>query len=880
MSGTQSNTEFVGSGPGNSGTDSGTTIVAGGNQFVGFDSGTGTAADTTINNGGTQQLGDDFGTGTATSTTIDSGGRQYVGEDNGTGTATGTTINSGGLQNVGDNGGTGTATSTTISGGKQYVGGFNEGGGTGTAISTTILSGGTQFVGDPGGAGTATDTTISAGGSQILDNGGTGTAAATSTTILSGGVQEVGDSAQGSGTATSTTIDIGGVQNVGVNFGTGTATDTILSGGDQNVGYGGDGAGADGNGLAISTTILSGGDQTVTTTPGDGTATAIDTTISGGRQVPSGSGGTSFLGSEQDVGFGGSGSGTATSTTIDSGGIQRVGVTFGNGTATDTTINSGGRQYVGFGDQSTAQGTATSTTISGGGIQYVGEGSGTGTAASTTILSGGVQYVGGNLDGIGEGFGTATSTLLSGGTQYVEAGGSASATTIYAGGLEEVLNGGVANSPVIDGGTLRLDGGATIGTGPVDFAAASGTSGGALDLTGEGTGSAFTSGFTTAISGFTGDGGTAALSDIIDVTGSGNAGDHVKWTQTGTSGTLQVEGASNNVLESLTLDGSFGQQRFVLTEEAGSVDQITYNNSAPCYRRGTLIEAARGQKTVEALNIGDKVRTASGALRPIKWIGRRSYAGRFVMGRKDILPVCIKSGALADNVPARDLWVSPNHAMYLNGVLIEAKDLINGVSIVQAQTVDTIDYVHIELDSHDVIIAEGALAESFIDDDSRAMFHNTHDYDTLYAEKSPAPAHYCAPRLDEGYEVEAVRQRLAQRAGLLRAADAPQLGVLRGHIDRIRTGSIAGWAQNAGAPEAPVCLDILADGKFIGRVLANMYRDDLKAAGLGTGHHGFAFTPPAGLDFTPATIEVRRSLDGAHLEGSCAAPQMRKVASA
>ncbi len=58
------------------------------------------------------------------------------------------------------------------------------------------------------------------------------------------------------------------------------------------------------------------------------------------------------------------------------------------------------------------------------------------------------------------------------------------------------------------------------------------------------------------------------------------------------------------------------------------------------------------------------------------------------MGRKDILPICIKAGALDDNVPKRDLWISPNHAMYLDGVLIEAKDLVNGVSIVQAESVE------------------------------------------------------------------------------------------------------------------------------------------------------------------------------------------------
>jgi hypothetical protein len=187
-----------------------------------------------------------------------------------------------------------------------------------------------------------------------------------------------------------------------------------------------------------------------------------------------------------------------------------------------------------------------------------------------------------------------------------------------------------------------------------------------------------------------------------------------------------------------------------------------------CYCAGTLIRTGRGDASVETLEIGDEVMTASGALRPIKWIGRRSYGRRFIMGRKDILPVCIKAGALAENVPARDLWISPHHAMFFaderGGLLIEAKDLVNGSSIVQAQSVDKLEYFHIELDSHDVIIAEGALSETFLDDDSRGMFHNAQDYDALYGDEERAPAQYCALRLDEGYEVEAVRQRLAARA--------------------------------------------------------------------------------------------------------------------
>jgi hypothetical protein len=256
----------------------------------------------------------------------------------------------------------------------------------------------------------------------------------------------------------------------------------------------------------------------------------------------------------------------------------------------------------------------------------------------------------------------------------------------------------------------------------------------------------------------------------------------------------------------------------------------------------------------------------SGAVRPIKWIGRRRYGGRFVMGRKDILPVCIKAGALDDNVPKRDLWISPHHAMYLDGVLIEAKDLVNGVSVVQAERVEKVEYFHVELETHDVIVAEGALAESYLDDDNRMMFHNAQDYYARYRNAALAPAHYCAPRLEEGYEIENVRQRLALRAGLLRGANGERIGPLRGYLDEVRPHRIVGWAQTIEHPDAPVCLDIYADGKLIGQVLANRYRDDLAQAGIGSGCHGFELA--ASGDLSDRTIEVSRSLDGAALESS------------
>ena len=292
--------------------------------------------------------------------------------------------------------------------------------------------------------------------------------------------------------------------------------------------------------------------------------------------------------------------------------------------------------------------------------------------------------------------------------------------------------------------------------------------------------------------------------------------------------------------------------------------------TTPCYCRGTLIQTDRGEVPAERLSIGDRVITKSGEARPIRWIGRRSYGGRFALGRRDILPICIKAGALDHDVPRRDLWISPHHAMYfkdnhLEAVLIEAKDLVNGVSIVQADRVDSVEYFHIELDSHDVIIAEGALSESFIDDDSRGLFHNAHEYKELHAEAAAGLEQYCAPRCEDGYEVEAARRRIALRAGLGTMRDEPRAGALRGQVDRITARCIEGWAQNLHNPEAPVCLDIYAGAQLIGQVLANTYRGDLERAGHGSGRHSFAFTPPPGLVITPDTVHVRRSFDGALL---------------
>ena len=252
------------------------------------------------------------------------------------------------------------------------------------------------------------------------------------------------------------------------------------------------------------------------------------------------------------------------------------------------------------------------------------------------------------------------------------------------------------------------------------------------------------------------------------------AGNVLDVTENGTTYALQLDPSQD-----------FTGEFFHLTADSRGGTDITENNT-PCYCRGTRIATPRGEQRVEQLRIGDRVMTRSGVARPIKWIGRRSFAGRFILGRKDILPVCIKAGALGDAIPRRDLWISPHHAMFFadmffadvffaedgaSGALIEARDLVNGKSIVQAEHADKVEYFHIELETHDVIIAEGALSETFIDDDSRGMFHNAQEFHTLYPQPRLAPQQYCAPRLQDGYEVDAVRCRIALRTELLRSVD-------------------------------------------------------------------------------------------------------------
>ena len=191
--------------------------------------------------------------------------------------------------------------------------------------------------------------------------------------------------------------------------------------------------------------------------------------------------------------------------------------------------------------------------------------------------------------------------------------------------------------------------------------------------------------------------------------------------------------------------------------------QLAFTATPPCYCPGTLIRTEHGDVAVEHLAIGDRVLTVDGRAEPVRWIGRRCYAGRFLRGRPALHPVRIGAGALAEGVPSRDLLLSPAHALLLGGVLVQASDLVNGTTIVREAGFERVDYLHVELAHHDAIWANDAAAETFVDDGSRALFSNAAEYVALYPDAA-APAGYCAPRVSQGYELARIKAGLAMRA--------------------------------------------------------------------------------------------------------------------
>jgi hypothetical protein len=213
-----------------------------------------------------------------------------------------------------------------------------------------------------------------------------------------------------------------------------------------------------------------------------------------------------------------------------------------------------------------------------------------------------------------------------------------------------------------------------------------------------------------------------------------------------------------------------GQTRTRFTAD-GDNNPTNYNVAAvPCFVTGTQILTDRGEVAVQDLVVGDSAVTASGEHRQIRWIGRRSIDCTRHRIPDAIWPVRVLAGAFGEGLPQRDLWLSPDHAVrvsVLDEVLIPIKHLINDATVAQVKT-GTVDYWHVELDSHDILLADGMPAESFLDTGVRCGFENAGAFMELHPDFAPLSLdHFCLPLVQGGPVVDAVRIRLLARAAAM-----------------------------------------------------------------------------------------------------------------
>lgn len=156
-------------------------------------------------------------------------------------------------------------------------------------------------------------------------------------------------------------------------------------------------------------------------------------------------------------------------------------------------------------------------------------------------------------------------------------------------------------------------------------------------------------------------------------------------------------------------------------------DVVSVNVTDPfvvCFLAGTMISTPSGDVAIEALTAGDLVLTTEGAAKPVRWLARQTVSTVFANPQR-VLPIRIAAGALGAGLPCRDLFVSPDHALLLDGLLVQAGALVNGTTIVRhADMPQTFIYYHVELDDHSLIVAEGVPAESFVDNVTRRSFDN------------------------------------------------------------------------------------------------------------------------------------------------------------
>jgi autotransporter passenger strand-loop-strand repeat protein/ELWxxDGT repeat protein len=674
------------------------------------------------------------------------------------GTASGIFVASGGFELV----------SGTLSGGTVGSGGTAELGWDGVAIGGTIGDGGAEFVTD---GGWLVAGTLSSGGLVELVYGGTawglfiadgGTAVA-----YGGGTLELTTGADGVGT-----IAFGAISG-----GTLLVDDTIMPSGTIDGLVAGDtidltaaaydptAAASLGAGNVLAITENSGTydlqldpsqyflSENFVAGPDGGTGTEITlvqvpidssvfvangqtvdgVTVVGGGTVDVGgllNGGTVSAGGAVDVENGG----TANFTTVSAGGNETIS---SGGVTNLTAVSAWGWQEVFSG------GSADGTFVAGRGVQDISGGTANDTTISGWLWAGWLPEIA--LQRVFSGGVANQATLDMLGQQWVYSGGSANSTTVSSGGYEIVYSGGTADYTVVSAGGYEI-------------VSSGGTASGTVVNNG---------GYEVVAV------GGSATSTTVE---SGGAID-VAYLPYATGGSASVD--TNGLLEASVGGGTYTQQ--LSPADAGQLYGVTPDGtggtlltagSGPCYLAGTRIRTTRGEVEVESLRAGDRALSAFGGTSEIVWTGHRDVDCARHPVPADVLPVRIRAGAFGPGLPARDLRLSPDHAVFVDlagdgGVLIPVRYLVNERTIVQ-EAAGRITYWHVECAQHDVLLAEDLPAESYLDTGNRDAFveagaTSLHP-DFAIGARDVWEQFACRPLVESGPALDAARAHLGARA--------------------------------------------------------------------------------------------------------------------
>ena len=223
--------------------------------------------------------------------------------------------------------------------------------------------------------------------------------------------------------------------------------------------------------------------------------------------------------------------------------------------------------------------------------------------------------------------------------------------------------------------------------------------------------------------------------------------------------------SAGSTIATFTLAGNAGAQHISAVSSGGTV---TLGTTVPCFAAGTRILTLRGEIAVESLAEGDRVPVLVGhGHRAIRWIGHRKVALAGHPRPQDVQPVRVMPDAFGPGMPRSDLRLSPDHAVFVAGALVPIRYLINGASIVQ-EDVESVTYYHVELAGsagtavHDVMLAQGLPAESFLDTGNRGAFANAEGSVMAHPDFALRQwgANACAPLLVDGDRLVAIRRRL------------------------------------------------------------------------------------------------------------------------